>query len=681
MSRLFLAWMGPILALCLSVRAAAGLNTAELVPALPLPAWQAPPVECLSRTDGAVRALLVGVNRYAQQPALELRGAVNDAELLAAVLRRQQISVTLVPDASRARFVDQLTSLAQQSHCGDTIAIFLADHSFRATESELQFVLSDLSPLPDKLDELPLVPLKDSPAHRSRRRIPGVIDASELLDFFDRLRSNGVNILFIADSNAKVFAGRMGNDFARWRGGETEFGPQLDMQAPRGAYFGIYGGDMSAETTLPPGDAKGAVHGVLTWAVAAAISEQGNATFAALSRKVSSVWDGASAAGTSGERDPPVFESSHPDRSPFATGLPSATRAGESRLRAVENRRIEVVVPPLQRGVAVVGLGLAQIEGRIDAPKPPRAVTANQTAGQVFPDRSFQVKLPVTEGENRVLLVAWWDDIDWVPLSFAVVAQSGESLVQQGHRYALLVGNQNYRDPQFPKLATPLADARSLARILEQRYGFETTARLPDRQLSLLLEDAERDRILHALSQLRAVLRPEDSLLIYYGGHGVYEKETDRAYWLPIDATRDAPEDWVSDADISTALSRLTARHILIVADSCYAGAFRHREAEPDRTAMSRVQFLDEVNVRQSRNFITSGASEPVADGGGKGHSIFAQVLLDALSGEKKPFTAGELFAKYIQPQVGGNAKQIPQYFSMKEGHEGGEFVFVPIPN
>jgi hypothetical protein len=59
------------------------------------------------------------------------------------------------------------------------------------------------------------------------------------------------------------------------------------------------------------------------------------------------------------------------------------------------------------------------------------------------------------------------------------------------------------------------------------------------------------------------------------------------------------------------------------------------------------------------------------------GHSIFLRALLDALTQEKKPFTAGEMFAK-LQTAVGGNSKQIPQYFPMKERHDGGELIFVP---
>jgi uncharacterized caspase-like protein len=193
------------------------------------------------------------------------------------------------------------------------------------------------------------------------------------------------------------------------------------------------------------------------------------------------------------------------------------------------------------------------------------------------------------------------------------------------------------------------------------------------------LDDADREKMLGILSQLRQILGPDDSLLVYYGGHGTLEDETNRAYWLPLDAVIDEAQNWVSDSDIADAIKRLNPRHALIVADSCYAGGFQVRAVPADRRNEGRAQFLNEVNFRRSRAFISSGGKEPVSDGGGGGHSVFAKALLDTLSKEKSAFTATELFAK-LQSVVGGNAKQVPQYFPMKED-EGGQFVFIPARN
>jgi hypothetical protein len=74
---------------------------------------------------------------------------------------------------------------------------------------------------------------------------------------------------------------------------------------------------------------------------------------------------------------------------------------------------------------------------------------------------------------------------------------------------------------------------------------------------------------------------------------------------------------------------------MLVIADRCYSGAFRHRgDTSINLANMSRVQFLDEVSLRQSRNLLTSDANEPVTDGVGREHSNFAQALLDGLARE-----------------------------------------------
>ncbi len=76
---------------------------------------------------------------------------------------------------------------------------------------------------------------------------------------------------------------------------------------------------------------------------------------------------------------------------------------------------------------------------------------------------------------------------------------------------------------------------------------------------------------------------------------------------------------------------------------------------------------------------MASGGNEPVADVGGSGHSIFGDVLLNALNSEdQKVFTAEELFYLYIKESVAGRADQTPEYSILRNsGHDGGDFLFV----
>ena len=75
---------------------------------------------------------------------------------------------------------------------------------------------------------------------------------------------------------------------------------------------------------------------------------------------------------------------------------------------------------------------------------------------------------------------------------------------------------------------------------------------------------------------------------------------------------------------------------------------------------------------------MASGGNEPVSDGGGGKHSIFASVFIDALkSANQRFFTAEDLFFNYIKEPVVGRASQTPEYSTIRNsGHDGGDFIF-----
>ena len=63
-----------------------------------------------------------------------------------------------------------------------------------------------------------------------------------------------------------------------------------------------------------------------------------------------------------------------------------------------------------------------------------------------------------------------------------------------------------------------------------------------------------------------------DNLLIYYAGHGYLEPQIDRGYWVPVDGDLEDNSDWIEFPAITDLLQLIAAKHILIVADSCFAG-------------------------------------------------------------------------------------------------------------
>jgi len=234
-------------------------------------------------------------------------------------------------------------------------------------------------------------------------------------------------------------------------------------------------------------------------------------------------------------------------------------------------------------------------------------------------------------------------------------------------KVALIVGNDEYR--YVTHLKTAVNDAWAMQAILRDRYGFETT----------LLIDATRAQIMAALISYRRTLGPDSSLLIYYAGHGYADPAVDESYWWPIDAKAEDNSEWISADDITKGVKALSARHVLIVSDSCFSGTLSRGVTASNNFASGgdRAATLQKLRARPSRELFASGGDEPVADGGAGDHSIFAGAFLRALQAmEPAEFAVEEIF-RAVRESVGGRSSQLPQLDPIRNsGHDGGSFVF-----
>jgi hypothetical protein len=235
-----------------------------------------------------------------------------------------------------------------------------------------------------------------------------------------------------------------------------------------------------------------------------------------------------------------------------------------------------------------------------------------------------------------------------------------------GSYHALVIGNNAYSD--MPRLKTAIADADAIADVLEKRYAFTVTKMI----------NATRYEIISAMATLRATLHYDANLLIYYAGHGIVDPVTERGYWLPVNAQSNNSANWVSNDDITDMLKAIPARHILVIADSCYSGTLTRAAPVELETWEDRRAWLKRIVEERSRTALASGGLEPVADSGSGGHSVFAAALLSALRENTEIVEAQALFAP-VRKKVVLNANQTPVYTDIRlAGHEGGDFVFAP---
>ena len=243
-----------------------------------------------------------------------------------------------------------------------------------------------------------------------------------------------------------------------------------------------------------------------------------------------------------------------------------------------------------------------------------------------------------------------------------------------GRYHALLIGNDRYR--HLTPLRTAVSDVEALAAVLKERYGFETRT----------LTDATEEQVLAALNEYRQRLTSEDNLLLYYAGHGNIDQLNMRGHWLPVDAAQDDTTNWISVDEVTDILHWMSARQVLVIADSCYSATLtRSSEVElpVGYTDRERLQWLRAVVQKKARVAMTSGGLAPVLDGLSGSHSVFARALLDALV-ENSELIDGRALHEEIEYRVTAAAadqrfEQLPEYAPIRlAGHEGGSFFFVP---
>ena len=239
--------------------------------------------------------------------------------------------------------------------------------------------------------------------------------------------------------------------------------------------------------------------------------------------------------------------------------------------------------------------------------------------------------------------------------------------LQLGRYHALVISNQDYS--KLTPLRTPHGDANALANILRRDYGFKITA----------LRDANRAATLDALDQLVERLTPNDNLLIFYAGHGHLDKATGEGYWLPVTANPRRRSEWISNSDISDTLRATAAKHVLVISDSCFSGTLSRNAAAGLNVGQDKQKYFRRLANRVSRTALSSGGLEPVDDGGGKGHSVFAGALIATLERNNEPLLEAESLYGLIKRPVALNssATQKPQYSDVRStGHDEGDFLF-----
>lgn len=228
------------------------------------------------------------------------------------------------------------------------------------------------------------------------------------------------------------------------------------------------------------------------------------------------------------------------------------------------------------------------------------------------------------------------------------------------------IGIDKYESKTWKDLENAVLDCNELKKTLEELYSFEE---YPD---SLFNNFATKKEIYNSFNTLKSYIEPEDNLIIFFAGHGSMNPHTNRGYWIPFEGTSDTST-WIENSVVKDLVQDLKAKHIWLIADSCFSGTFLTNT----RNITEELTYK-KLDSQKSRWMLSSGSEEKVSDGIPTKHSPFCKYLIHCLKNNTNEFTCVSEIITYVKFLTLNNSKQTPRgAFIDNVGHAEGEMVLI----
>jgi len=229
-----------------------------------------------------------------------------------------------------------------------------------------------------------------------------------------------------------------------------------------------------------------------------------------------------------------------------------------------------------------------------------------------------------------------------------------------GAQHALLIGINEYGGSGLPPLSYAARDAQALAGALQAGGGSVT-----------LLENrnATRAGIVDALRALPARVREEDSVVLFFSGHGAIGNGQDgkpHYFLVPQDGLlADLGKTGLMDDDLEELVGKIPARQVVVFLDACYSGG---------GTTVIRARGVDNPAVRPpatarplieastGRVVISASRPDQPAFEDDRRGGLFTSFLVEGLRGAADldgdgKITALELY-QFVSPRVREYSRQ-----------------------
>jgi hypothetical protein len=248
------------------------------------------------------------------------------------------------------------------------------------------------------------------------------------------------------------------------------------------------------------------------------------------------------------------------------------------------------------------------------------------------------------------------------------------SVGEGGSTYALMFATNVY--DYYSDLVNPVLDAQTIGAELGESYGVQSEVVIN----ATLSEIAAKIR-----EYATRLYKPEDNLMIFFAGHGVYDEVFKEGYVISRDSRMDdvGKTSYLSHSNLRTMINNIGCPHIFLVMDVCFGGTFdphlasMHRGAAVQYADISTREFVQRKLKYKTRLYLTSGGKEYVPDGRPGFHSPFARRFIESLryyGGDDGVLTTSEIlqFVEKVNPQ--------PRFGEFGDNEPGSDFILVVNP-
>ncbi len=229
------------------------------------------------------------------------------------------------------------------------------------------------------------------------------------------------------------------------------------------------------------------------------------------------------------------------------------------------------------------------------------------------------------------------------PLSVGTSRSTHALETGEAKLWSLLVGVNQYWDDNLPCLRYSAFDCQGLGTALT-----EATQGFPRKELIIHHDFAERTPTIEAvrasLHQIVAAAKPQDTLLLYFSGHGVLDPNTQQVVLCLRDTNKDdLLRTGLSLPEVLRLLSKSSVNRQMLWLDACHSGDMTLRGAKGEitgRSVLNPTRQLVEVlrqRAAQSRGFyalLSCDQKQRSWEFPELKHGLFTYYLMRGLRGE-----------------------------------------------